>query len=616
MILNNIYLVLLLPLWIFLIIMLGRFFSVYVNPKIIGGLTLFSSALGSLLCGLLLWKIPTDNIYEVSYPFIHINDFIILCGIQADKLSLVFALTLFLISFFVQIFALSYMKGEDKNYRFFALLNLFNFGMASLFFSPNLFQTYVFWEIVGIISYLLIGFEYNNETKSISSKKVLIINRIGDMALIGGIILCSYFMYQYAPDKSLTTLSFVDLTTISTLVYVYTSKILFWFICGLFILAVLVKSAQFIFYPWLQDAMEAKLPVSALLHSATLVAAGLFVALRLVPLLSLDMRIMKIVAILGLFTALICSFCACAQRNSKKTLAYSTSAQFGLMYLGLGVLNIKACVAIFVAHAFIKSMLFITLPKEDEKWDYTSFITFLIGGLSLSGLIFAGMISKEMLALNFGNNGTILFCIVSFLTAFYIMRIALVTADEYELEKRTPKVFEILPAICLLLLNIGFYIYLRRFEYKIAEPFWFALFGWICVYLLYINKGFYKIPLFYPLAFNGLYLDKFYTEFCAKAYGLFAGLCNWFDTKIFGEYRPLIWLSRLGVKTVDFIETKIMNGGVNLIKACAKELSRLDLRVQNGSIQRYNAYAFIIITAIITCLVFAFVAIISYLGGI
>ena len=614
-VLENIYLVLLLPLWVFLIIMLGRFFSVYVNSKIIGGLTLLSSLFGAIFCGIMLWKLPADSVYETSFPFIHINDFIISCGIHIDRFSLIFALTLFLVSFFVQIFTLSYMSGDKKSYRLFALLNLFNFGMASLFFSPNLYQTYLFWEIVGVVSYLLIGFEYNIKTKSISSKKVFLINRIGDTALIGGIILCSYFMYQYAPDRSLTTLSFIDMSTVSTLVYVYSSKIIFWLICGLFILAALVKSAQFLFYPWLQDAMEAKLPVSALLHSATLLAAGLFVTLRLMPLYTLDVRIIKIIAILGLFTALICSFCACAQKNPKKTLAYSTSAQFGLMYMGLGLLNIKACLALFIAHAFIKSMLFITLPQENRRWDYPSFIIFLIGGLSLSGLIFAGMISKELLTVNFGNTAKILFCIVSFMTAFYIMRIALITADENELEKRKPNLWEFLSAICLLLLNIGFYLYLRRFDYKIAEPFWFALFGWICVYLLYINKGFYKIPLFYPLAYNGLYLDKFYTGFCTKAYNLFTKGCNWFDTKVFGEYRPILWLSKAGVKIAEFIETEIMNGGISVITNCAKGFSKLDIRVQNGNIQRYNAYAFIIITIIITCLIFAYIAIISYLGG-
>ena len=612
---NNIYLVLLLPLWIFLIIMLGRFFSVYINQKIVGALTLLSSATGSALCGLGLRVWQPDMVYEISYPFIKINDFVLSCGIYADRLALIFGLVLFLTSFFVQLYSFSYMKDEKKNYRFFALLNLFNFGMASFFFSPNLFQTYVFWEIAGVISYLLIGFEYDKTIKSIASKKVFIINKIGDTALLGGIIICSYLMYEYAPDKILTTLGFIDFNAISTLVYVYASKYLFLFICGLFLLAGFVKSAQFIFYPWLQDAMEAKLPVSALLHSSTLLAGGLFLTLRIMPFYTLDLKILKFIALIGLLTAFVCSFCACAQRNPKKTLAYSTSAQFGLMYLGVGILNIKACAALFIAHAFIKSILFLTLPRENEKWDYWNFTVFLISGLSLSGIVFSGMIAKEMLALNLGNNSYIAFCLISFLTAFYIMRIAVVTADENGLEKIKPHIIEFLSVLGILAINISFYVYLRRFEYKIAEPFWFSLFAWICVYLLYINKGFRKIPVIYPLAYNGFYLDKFYTEFCAKVYELFAHGCNFVDTKIFGEYSPIIWCSKLGVKTADFIETKIINGGVNLVTGIAKWISKTELKAQNSSVQRYNAYAFVIITLIITCLVLAYTTIIEILGG-
>ena len=612
---NNIYLILLLPLWIFLIIMLGRFFSVYINYKVAGALTLLSSALGSALCGFGLLKWQPDMVYEAFYPFVKINDFVLSCGIYVDRLALIFGFVLFLTSFFVQLYSLSYMKDEKKNYRFFALLNLFNFSMAFLIFSHNLFQFYVFWEIVGIVSYLLIGFEYDKNSKSIASKKVFIMNRIGDTALLGGIILCSYFMYQYAPDKSLTTLGYLDFNTISTLVYVYASKYLFLFICGLFLLAGLVKSAQVPFYPWLQDAMEAKLPVSALLHSSTLVAGGLFLTLRLLPFYTLELKLLKFIAIIGILTAFICSLCACAQKNPKKVLAYSTSAQFGLMYLGVGILNIKACAALFTAHAFIKSILFLTLPRENEKWDYANFTVFLISGLSLSGIVFSGMIAKEMLALDLGNNSYIAFCIISFFTAFYIIRIAVTAADENGLEKIKPRIIEFLSVLGILALNIGFYVYLRKFEYKIAEPFWFALFAWICVYLLYINKGFRKIPIIYPLAYNGFYLDKFYTNVCAKVYEITAKGCDFIDTRIFGEYRPLIWCSKFGVKTVNFIETKVMDGVVNLIKNTAKWVSKLDLIAQNSSIQRYNAYAFGIITLIIICLVLAYTTIIEILGG-
>ena len=327
--LNNIYLALLLPLWIFLIIMLGRFFSVYVNKFVIHILTLVSSAFGGILCCGALLKLAPDKVLEVSIPFIKINNFVINAGLHVDRTALIFGSVLFLVSFFVQIFSISYMKEEKKTYRFYALMNLFNFSLAALFFSSNLFQTYLFWEIAGLVSYLLIGFEYAKKEKSFASRKVFIINRIGDTALISAIVMCSYFIYSYAPNTALATLSFIDMNTISTLVYAYASNPLFEVICGLFIIAALVKSAQFPFYTWLQDAMEAKLPVSALLHSSTLVAAGLFLTLRLMPFYTLEPVLLKVVAILGILTALICSFSACAQIHPKKALAYSTSAQFG-----------------------------------------------------------------------------------------------------------------------------------------------------------------------------------------------------------------------------------------------------------------------------------------------
>ena len=175
LILDNISLILLLPLWIFLIIMCGRFFSVYVNKNIVYFLTLISSFLGAGTCSLALMNIKEP--IEWIYPFVRIKEFSLYFGLQIDKLSLIIALLLFVISFAVQLFSISYMKNEKKNYRFFALLNLFNFSMAFLLFSPNLFQFYVFWELVSIVSYLLIGFDYQNETKSVASKRVFLINR-------------------------------------------------------------------------------------------------------------------------------------------------------------------------------------------------------------------------------------------------------------------------------------------------------------------------------------------------------------------------------------------------------------------------------------------------------
>ena len=614
--LDNIYLTLFLPLWFFLIIMIGRFFSVYVHKNIIYSLTLIGAFLGILLTGGALWKLPSETILETQMPFIKINDFVISCGIYVDKLALIFALILFIVSFLVQFYSISYMKSEKKNYRFFALLNLFNFGMIGLFFSPNLFETYFFWEIIGIVSYLLIGFEYFKKDKSIASQKVLIMNRIGDTALISAIIACTYFMYSYAPNKNIVTLSFTDMNIISTLIYAYASHPIFLLICTMFIIGILVKSAQFPFYTWLQDAMEAKLPVSALLHSATLVSAGVFLMIRLIPLFTMDPYITKIIALIGLLTALICSLSACSQTNPKKVLAYSTSAQLGLVFFAIGILNIKSGLAYFIAHALIKSMLFLALPKDNKPWSYSNFIAFLVAGLSLSGLIFSGMLAKEFMVTNLGTVATFIFAIISFITAFYIIRIALVLAKQNGLEKTSINKIEFASICGLLISNILFYFFLRgQIEYKIAEPFWSALTAWIFVYILYSKNAFWKVPILYPLTYNGFYLDKFYSVVVTKIYYYIATFAYWIDKNIFGNYYLPVEISKLGVRAFNFIEKNIMNGTVNSVEKTCKRLSIIDKVSQSGNVQKYNANAFIIVTVVLTSLIIAYMAIINYIGS-
>ena len=509
------------------------------------------------------------------------------------------------------------MKNEKKNYRFFALLNLFNFSMAGMIFSPNLFQTYFFWELLGVVSYLLIGFEYFNPDKSIASKKTFIINRIGDTALITAILSCSYFIYAYSSNKSLVTLSFIDMNTISTLVYAYASTPLFQIICLLFMLGAFVKSAQFPFFTWLQDAMQAKLPVSALLHSATMVASGVYIILRLTPFFVLDPNLLKVVALIGILTALLCSFCACAQTSPKKVLAYSTSAQLGLMCFAIGILNIKAAVAFFIAHAFIKSLLFLTLPNDGEKWNYLKFVLFLISGLSLSGILLSGMVAKEMIVNNVGNFGLTLFSIVSFLTAFYIIKIALITYDKHGIEKCSISKLELLAIISLFIFNIVLYIYLHiNAQYKVAEPFWAALTAWVCVYIFYLKSAFWRVPVLYPLAYNGLYVDKLYSECFVKIYESLAHCLNKLDLKVLANYKLCVGFAKLSVRVFNFIEINIINAFVGAIVKAFKKCSLINVKAQNGNIQRYNIYAFVILTIILTSLILGYTAIIVYMGGL
>ncbi len=608
-ILDNIYLILLLPLWIFLIIMCGRFFAVYVNKRIIYTLTLLSSFLGILLCSVSLVKVR-DTV-EQSFQFIKINNFSIPVGLHIDKFSLIMALVLFLVSFLVQIFSIPYMKKEEKNYRFYALLNLFNFSMAGLLFSPNLFQMYAFWELVGIVSYLLIGFEYKKKEKSEASRRVLITNRIGDTALLGGIILTSYFMYNYAGNLSFTALAFEDMNAVSTLLYAYTSTPQFWIICLLFITGAAVKSAQFPFYTWLQDAMKAKLPVSALLHSATMVAAGVYLIIRLLPFFSMEVGIMRIIAALGVVTALICSILASVEIHPKKVLAYSTSANLGLMFLAVGILNIKAALILFIAHAFIKSMLFLCLGvNKDGCESYMGFITFVLGGLSLAGLIFSGLSAKEFLftAVKHEAAFVVLFALISFLTAFYIMRISLVMVEDSKLCNKID-FFRFLPAALLFILNVMFYFFVRRrISYELDIPFWSAFVGWAAVYFLYTKKWLTKVSETPKL------LERFYNNILTKIYAKTADICNFIDVKILGNYKPVKVCARGGVLLVNLVETYIMNKAVTFTAKTVEKFSELDSKAQKRNVQVYNAYAFILAAIIISCVIITYTIVLSQLS--
>lgn len=595
-ILDNIYLILLLPLWIFLIIMSARFFAVYVNNRIIYTLTLLSSFFGVLLCSVSLIKLTST--IEQSFPFIKIGNFVLDFGLHVDKLSLIIALVLFLVSFLVQMFSVSYMKDEPKQYRYYAYLNMFNFSMAGLIFSPNLFQMYFFWELVGVMSYLLIGFDYKNSVKSEASRRVFLTNRIGDTALLGGIIFSSYLMYNYSGNLSFAALSFEDMNAITTLISAYTDTPVFYLLCILFIIGAAVKSAQFPFYTWLQDAMEAKLPVSALLHSATMVAAGAYLLIRMLPLFTLEASVLQIIAWLGILTALICSILASIETHPKKVLAYSTSANFGLMFFSIGMLNVKAALIFFVAHAFIKSMLFLSI---DENENFVNYITFLLGGLSLSGLIFSGVIAKEFLFVSINNPVfSVIYCLTAFLTAFYIMRISLIMVQNKKLVNRI-NLAKYAPVAVLFLLNIVFYFAVRgKVAYKVAEPFWAALAGWAAVYFLYTKNLLTKFDKTPKL------LERFYNNVLAKIYEKFAIAMNFIDVKVFGNYKPLLIASKCGVKTAGWIEENIMNKSVTLTADLTKMLSKWGSKLQTKNIQSYNAYAFILVTIVVSLVIIAY----------
>ena len=184
------------------------------------------------------------------------------------------------------------------------------------------------------------------------------------------------------------------------------------------------------------------------------------------------------------------------------------------------------------------------------------------------------MLSKELFAYSLGTTGKTIVSVLAFLTAFYIMRIALVVADKNGLEKKKPDIAEILSALGFLILNIILYIYIRNIgEYRIAEPFWAAITAWIVVYVLYIKNAFFKVPYLYELCKNGFYLDKAYMTIVLNTYNITAELFNKLDICVFGNYKPVIFTAKSGVKIADRIETNIMNKAVSLTVDFARRVS-------------------------------------------
>ena len=260
---DNLYSVILFPMWIFLLIVLGKFFSVVQSRRVISIITLVSTLYGIIFAlGTLIFMVQTpDFSYEYGFPFIKIHDYVLNFGVYVDNISVLMLLVVCIISFIVQLYSSSFMFKDKSFVRFFAYLNLFNFSMIGLVLSSNLFQTYVFWELVGVSSYLLIGFWYKKPSASAAAKKAFIMNRIGDCGFLAGFLLLSYFMYQYSNDVSFATVPFANIQDIGNYLYSYTSDLTFDLICALILMGAIAKSAQFPLHTWLADAMEGPTPV-------------------------------------------------------------------------------------------------------------------------------------------------------------------------------------------------------------------------------------------------------------------------------------------------------------------------------------------------------------------
>ena len=352
----------------------------------------------------------------------------------ADPLSITMALFITGVSALIHLYSLGYMHGDENFSKFFLYLNLFVFSMLMLVLSDNLLLTFLGWEGVGACSYFLISFWFADEANASAGKKAFVTNRVGDFGFMVAIFLTFGAFGTLSYTEIFADTSVVTSTTASAIVL-------------LLMLGAAGKSAQFPLYVWLPDAMAGPTPVSALIHAATMVTAGVYLLVRVNPLLAVaDGWVLDLLAWVGLATALIAATAAIAQRDIKKVLAYSTISQLGFMFVAVGVGSYTAAIFHMITHAFFKALLFLgsgsvihAMDGEQSMSRYgglgrflpVTAITFGIGWLAIAGVPpFSGFWSKDEILAGAWNNNKLLWALLLFaamLTAFYMSRAVFMT---------------------------------------------------------------------------------------------------------------------------------------------------------------------------------------------
>ncbi|PZX17892.1 NADH-quinone oxidoreductase subunit L [Breznakibacter xylanolyticus] len=368
-------------------------------------------------------------------------------GVMLDPISVMMLVVISTVSLMVHIYSLGYMKGEKGFQRFYAFLSLFSFSMLGLVLATNIFQMYIFWELVGVSSFLLIGFYYRKPSAIAASKKAFIVTRFADFGFLLGILILSYYTGTFdfgiltqpetSPVASMAGVSFMGLSVVS-----WAMVLVFMGGAG--------KSAMFPLHIWLPDAMEGPTPVSALIHAATMVVAGVYLVARLFVVYHFwAADIQEVIAWVGAFTSLFAAVIAITQHDIKRVLAFSTLSQIGYMMLALGVsgyggaegTGYMAAMFHLFTHAMFKALLFLgagsvihavhsNLMTEMgglRKYMPVTHITFLIACLTISGVPFlSGFFSKDEILVAAFEHSKVLFAIeflVAGLTAFYMFRL-------------------------------------------------------------------------------------------------------------------------------------------------------------------------------------------------
>jgi len=522
-------------------------------------------------------------------------------GLTIDPLSKMMLLIVSGVGSLIHIYSLGYMRDDDGKARYFAALSLFMFAMFGIVLANNFVMLFIFWELVGFTSYVLIGHWFTRDAAAEAAKKAFLTNRIGDFGFMLGILMIwtatgSIIFDDILPKMSILTSNAAFLTVAALLIF-----------CG-----AAGKSAQFPLHVWLPDAMEGPTPVSALIHAATMVAAGVYMLARVAFIIQASPAALNVIAWIGAITALMAALIATQQDDIKRILAYSTLSQLGYMFTAIGLTSNEAALFHLFTHAFFKALLFlgagsviIMLHHEQNIWKMggltkrlpITFFTFAVGACALIGLPpFSGFFSKDaILALAFEHNMSI-FAMALFtavLTAFYVTRLVVVAffgkprGESARTAEEAPRVMTA-PLIMLAILSFiaGFGFFAQNFllvphekETVLLVPMLALValaLGALTAFYLYRNREF--DPIDVDLLRQKFYVDEFYG-----------------------------WLIRATqerlARVAAFIDHWIINGGfVGGVSASARGLGSLLRYVQIGNLQ---AYAFLFGLGIVAIIYYA-----------
>lgn len=431
---NLIFTLILLPLAGFLITGL---FGKNLPKNIVGGIATLAVFAGFCIATYLFLNFDGNSapVIAKAFEWFRVNGIQINFAFQIDQLSLMMLLIITGIGTLIHLYSIGYMHGDPGFYKFFAYLNLFIFSMLLLVLGANYVVLFIGWEGVGLCSYLLIGFWFKNKEYGKAARKAFIMNRIGDLGLLMGIFMIAYHT---------NALDFISVAQNAGRFELDGSIIIF--ICAALFIGAIGKSAQVPLYTWLPDAMAGPTPVSALIHAATMVTAGIYLIVRSNFLYVLAPTVTDGILLIGLLTAFLAAFYALRQNDIKKVLAYSTVSQLGFMFVALGVGAYTAAMFHLMTHAFFKALLFLGSGsvihamggEQDMRFMgglknkiKITHITFLIGTFAIAGMpFFSGMISKdEILVAAWAKNPAfwVVLFVITAMTATYMFRLYYLT---------------------------------------------------------------------------------------------------------------------------------------------------------------------------------------------